>query len=277
MTNADDHRTLRRRPRPALLRALGRADVPPTIAVDNQTYQCAETFKHDSWAATALYRSGASQIVVKFNRTAPIGPIGMKWLGRWLARRERGFLQRLEDVRGVPRPCGDVYVEGRVARNAAARRFIEGHPLKLATHVADEFFPRLQRLLADIHAHDIAYVDLHKAENILVASNGQPYLFDWQISARLPSRGIGGRLLRMLQQTDRYHVARHMMHFRKDLCDEACLRLACQRPWWIRAHRLVARPLRQMRRRLLTMIGVRGKSGKASTEACPEVAHRKVA
>ena len=49
------------------------------------------------------------------------------------------------------------------------------------------------------------------------------------------------------------------------------------RPWWIRAHRCVAIPFRTFRRRLLTTLGIRSKSGHAFSEAFPEVAHRRAA
>jgi hypothetical protein len=49
------------------------------------------------------------------------------------------------------------------------------------------------------------------------------------------------------------------------------------RPWWIRAHRCVAVPFRTVRRRLLTVLGIRSRSGHAFSEAFPEVAHRRAA
>ena len=68
--------------------------------------------KHDSWAATAVYRGPAGRIVCKFNRQQPIFLFPMRWLGRMLARREASFLLRLADVANVPSLTGDVYVDG---------------------------------------------------------------------------------------------------------------------------------------------------------------------
>ena len=45
------------RPRPATFRALGAADPPATITLDGETFRRIEILKHDSWAATAVYRS----------------------------------------------------------------------------------------------------------------------------------------------------------------------------------------------------------------------------
>src|SRR5262245_57455230 len=61
------------RPRPALFRALGKDEPPGEIIVDGQTYRRVTLFKHDSWAATALYQSTEQTIVCKFNRRQDIG------------------------------------------------------------------------------------------------------------------------------------------------------------------------------------------------------------
>ena len=41
--------------RPPILRALGGRETPPEVVVDGRTYRRDVVFKHDSWAATALY------------------------------------------------------------------------------------------------------------------------------------------------------------------------------------------------------------------------------
>ena len=51
----------RGKPRPALFRALGNHEPPPSVEVDAQTYQLVEVFKHDSWAATAIYQGSAKK------------------------------------------------------------------------------------------------------------------------------------------------------------------------------------------------------------------------
>ena len=63
---------LKGRERPQLLRALGRSEPPLLVTVDGELYSRAEVFKHDSWAATASYRSADGRMIVcKFNRQAP--------------------------------------------------------------------------------------------------------------------------------------------------------------------------------------------------------------
>ena len=58
--------------RPAIFRALGRRDVPPTVTIDGHEYHLEKVFKHDSWAATALYEGHDGKIVCKFNRQQSI-------------------------------------------------------------------------------------------------------------------------------------------------------------------------------------------------------------
>jgi hypothetical protein len=198
----------------------------------------------------------------------------MKWLGRRLAAREAAMLDRLADLELVPDPLGPVSCDGRELPNAVAHVFIPGHPLRRGEAVDDHFFPDLEDLLADVHRRGIAYVDLHKRENVLVGDDGQPYLIDFQISMRLPRVWPLSAVLRILQRSDDYHLAKHFARHRPDQCDLTPATIALRRPWWIRLHRTFAAPLRQLRRRLLVWLGIRQPGGRSTTEAFPEQAVR---
>lgn len=261
--------------RPALFRALGDHNPPKTIEVGGQEYWCAEVFKHDSWAATARYENRDHRIVVKFNRQQSIFGLPMSWLGRWLAKRERHMLELLEEVDGVPKSCGDIVVDGRVCRTADGHDFVDGRPLKMGDVCNDQLFPMLMKLIKQMHAHDIAYVDLHKAENVLVGDDGNPYVFDFQISAHLPNRWLK-HLLSILQQSDLYHLSRQVGFYRPDQFADL-FPDGLTRPWWIRAHRCVAMPFREARRKLLVLLGIRQGKGHANSEHAPEVGKRKAA
>lgn len=272
MSEKENTATKTGKKRPALFRALGDQDPPKTIEVHGCSYRCAEIFKHDSWAATARYEHGQDQIVVKFNRQHSIYGLPMGWLGRWLASRERSMLELLADVEGIPSSCGDITVEGKVLRNADGHDFIDGQPLKMGDIPNDQFLPKLTQLIERMHAHDIAYVDLHKAENVLVGDDGNPHVFDFQISAHLPSRLLRP-LLSILQQSDRYHLSRQVGFYRPDQFDQL-FPDGLERPWWIKAHRFVAVPFRETRRKLLVLLGIRKGKGYAKTEHAPEVGKR---
>jgi hypothetical protein len=275
---AADHDTVRKRP--ASLRALGDADPPRQVTVANGIITLERIVKHDSWAATAIYRDAAGRpIVCKFNRVQPLFVIPLAWVGRALARREAGFLRQLADVELVPKDLGDVVANGRRLPNAIARTYIDGEVLLLTEKVTPKFFDELRDLLRAIHAHDIAYVDLHKRENIIVSRDGRPYLIDFQIcfglSRQWPGNGALARFaLRRLQEIDDYHVNKH--HARclpETLTPEEHARYL-EPPPWIRAHRKIGVPLRTLRRRLLVALGVRGEGGSATSELEPEEAYR---
>jgi hypothetical protein len=237
-----------------------------------------EVFKHDSWAATASYAqavpgvkdrdSRTSRIIVcKFNRQASIGPIPMGWLGRWLARRETMFLTLLQNVPGIPRVYPTVRIHGTIASHVSAHDFVEGRPLSLSHPPGEAFFDRVDDLLKELHSRRIAYVDLHKQENVIVGNDGNPYLIDFQISLRLPAWPWLNPLLKILCDCDRYHMAKHRNAHHIHAAQPV-------RPWIIRAHRQIAVPFRTLRRKLLVWIGVRRGEGRASSEFAPEIGLR---
>ena len=102
------------RPRPALLRALGRREPPSIITVGGEQYELIEIFKHDSWAATALYQGAHGRMVVKLpHRQHPLILLPTAWLGRWFARHETRAYRMLHDVPGIARDGGEVRINGK--------------------------------------------------------------------------------------------------------------------------------------------------------------------
>ena len=239
----------RRRP-PAWLKALGRRELPDSMACRGVTYRRVRVFKHDFFAATGLYESAAGQAVFKVGRVADLFGLPMAWLGRWLGRREAGAYQRLQDLDGVPAFLG------LVGDNGFLHEFLPGHALRPDDRVGDEFFARLENLLAEVHARDMAYVDLEKRENILVGDGGRPGLIDFQISWYWPPRW-GGRtaparwLLRRFQDSDRYHLGKHRRRLRPDQLTPEQIARSRRKPAYVRAYTWIARPLTRLRRRTL--------------------------
>ncbi len=262
------------RPRPPLLRALGADDPPIQVEIGGASYHRVEIFKHDSWAATARYRGAKGDVVCKFHRQQPVFKLPMRWFGRFVARHEIAVFRRLSDVPSVPQWSGEVHVDGRRLANVVAHEFIPGEPLRHDRKVDEQFLVKFQRLLKDIHERDVAYCDLHKRENVLVGDDGEPYLFDFQISfvgrrswvARLFMNRV---VLGILQGSDDYHLQKHIVR-----CQPQLLSGPVQLPWWIRVHRFVAVPFRTYRRRLLVTLGVRAESGRCDTEYAPELGLR---
>lgn len=264
------------KPRPPLFRALGRDDPPPTIEIGGEEWSLEEVFKHDSWAATAVYRRGDAQILCKFNRTQPIFGIPMRWLGRRLARRETGFMERLRDIEFVPLPAGEVRSGGLVLDNAAARIFIPGEAFRVKEQVTSAFLDDLHVILARVHARDMAYVDLHKRENIIVGLDGRPYLIDFQVSY-----GVGADagwlrrvILRRLQEIDVYHLRKHHLRCFPETLTPEQIEAWRNPPGLINAHRRITKPLRSLRRKLLVKLGIRNETGMARSEFEPEISFR---
>ncbi len=265
----------RGKPRPAMFRALGKQEPPPSVQIDGSTYQLLEVFKHDSWAATAIYQGPAKKIVCKFNRQQSVLGLPMRWLGRWLARREAAHYRRLADLANVPALCGIVTVDGAPLTYAVAHDYVEGRPLRRDDVLPASFLLELRTAIEELHRRHMAYVDLHKRENILVGDDGKPYLIDFQVSWMLREKG-GGPLrrwfLRQLQAIDRYHLQKHENNLNANVTGTPDTPPA--RPWWIRLHRLFAVPLRGGRRRLLVALGIRKPGGRATSEHFAEDAVR---
>jgi hypothetical protein len=262
-----------------MLRALGADDPPSVVEVDGRRYERVDIYKHDSWAATALYAAGPLRIVCKFNRRQSLLGLPGAWVGRILARREAHFLRRLAGVRGFPRLLGPVLVDGVRAETALARVFIAGHPLQSHEHTSEDFFRSLHRLLFELHCRGIAYVDLHKRENVLVGDDGQPYLIDFQVAfdeMAVPRRFLrqARKLFQALRSMDEYHRLKLFRRCRPDLCEATAGDLERLRPRVVRWHRVFAEPLRRARRKLLTLLKVRRDKGRAESEFFAEAGLR---
>ncbi len=240
----------RRRPRHAWLYALPSGELPRAVICAGVEYTLVETFKHDFFAATGLYRGPGGLAVLKLGRTSDLWCLPTRWIGRFLAGREAWMYERLDDLAGVPRFLG------RVGRQGLMHAFVPGHPLGRDERVSDAFFEQLSELLAAIHARDFAYVDLNKRQNILVGDDGRPYLIDFQISLHAPRQGpLGGRLgrwlLRRFQQADWYHTLKHKRRLRPDQLTAAERQRVERLSFWIRIHRVLAGPFTRARRRVL--------------------------
>ncbi|MDR2726663.1 MAG: hypothetical protein LBC10_01560 [Deltaproteobacteria bacterium] len=266
------------KPRPPWLRALGRDDPPARLIVDETAWQLANVLKHDSFAATALYRSESGrEIACKFNRRQPVLGLPLAWLGNWLARREAFFYAQLADLACIPGGCGAVFADGVELKYACAHDFVPGAPLKKTDCLPEAFFDDLEAGLAALHARGIFLLDLNKRENIIVGRDGAPCLIDFQIAAYVPpdSRNVLlRRIARELERCDAYHLMKHRMRHSRGGAAPAEETLEAMRPVWVRMHRVFAQPLIRLRRWLLVKLEVRTGKGHAGSEHDPEAALR---
>lgn len=229
--------------------------MPDSVSLNNETFNHLQTFKHDFFAATGLYEGPSGKVVVKIGRQAWAFVIPLKFIGKFLARRESRLLRAVAGLEGIPVCLGEVLGTGLV------RRFVEGAPVAKNDSLDNDFFPRLSSLLDQIHKRNMAYVDLEKRENILRGEDGRPYLIDFQISYKV--EGWLGKswpakwMLGILQRSDRYHLMKHWRRLRPDQLDEATLAACDKPPFWIAGHRLIFRPITLLRRRILVWLGAR--------------------
>ena len=121
--------------------------------------------KRDLFAETIRIERDGGQWVLKRSRLIP-----------WLARRERAIYARLAGIPGIPALHPDR------GRNWFLHRFVPGRPLSRRVPVPPGFFDDLERLLSEIHARGVAYVDLSKRSNVIVGDDGRATLVDFQIS-----------------------------------------------------------------------------------------------
>jgi hypothetical protein len=275
-----------RKPRPPWLRAMGRHDPPPRVLVDGRGYRRLKLYKHDAWAATCLYvdeADDARRAIVKFSRRAPVGVMPMAWAGRGLTRRETRLLRRVAGVEGLPEDLGEVSWTRPGSPDptpdpaTAARTFLTGQTLKdyrLTAAVPDAFFAQLDAIVLTLHAAGVAYVDMDKADNIIVTPEGRPALIDFQIHFAIPpwlplGRACLGWLLRTLQRSDRYHLMKHKLRSRPDLYPGGEAELDRLRPGAVRLWRRISKGPQRVRRGLLSRLGVRDQTGRAASEYGP--------
>jgi len=230
----------------------------PAFTLAGRSYRLERTLKQDFFAATGRYVGpDGERVVLKHYHTEPWLGCPLAWAGRLMAAREVRHYRLLQDTGGVPR------LLGRVGRTAFVHAWVEGTDLlDRRDPVPDDFFDRLDGLVAAMHRRQMAYVDMNKPDNVLASADGRPRLIDFQIAwAPRLDRGLlrspKRRLLALLQEADRYHVRKLKRRLRPDLMTPAERAAAREPPWFLRLHRLVGAPLRDLRRRFLQWVGAR--------------------
>jgi len=228
---------------------------PESFDLGGVTWRLEKDLKADFFAATGRYVApDGRRACLKHYHTEPFMGILLGWAGRLMCRREVGFYRLLARVPGIPR------LLGRRGTSAFIHQWIDGTDLlDRSDRVPDDFFDRLDRLVRDLHARGVAYVDMNKPDNVLAGDDGRPYLVDFQISLRRPARwNLPGRwLFAVLCREDLYHVRKLKRKFRRDLMSEAELAASYERSGLLSVHRVFAHPFQRLRRWVLERLGAR--------------------
>jgi hypothetical protein len=267
--------------------AWGRKKLPENIIVKNNRYQLERIFKHDFFAATALYQleqksnagetpaitkepplnsrgyvedaggTVAVRVVLKLGRHSDFLGLPLRWLGRAICQHETDNLQRLQNLSQIP------HLLDKYGDTGLVYEYIKGSSLDENPDLPDDFFNRLEKLLKQIHLRRVAYVDLNKRGNILLGCDNLPYLIDFQIACHIPElfrplRILTDSILRILQKEDFYHLNKHKRHLSGHLMDVKQIHTSRQKSTWIKSHRKIARPLTRLRRKILYFLFHRG-------------------
>jgi len=235
------------------LYACGNRPLPPQIVFAGNTYRLREVLKHDFFAATALYQakspknSAPEKIVLKLSRQQYFLGLPLEWLGEIICSHEISILRRLSHLGGTPRFLS------RYGKVGMLYRYIEGESLDDRKDLPDDFFDELEQLIKKIHTEEIAYLDMNKKGNILLGSDGRPYLIDFQISLHIHKRfllfpRLSLHLRKILRQADRYHLLKHKRRYRPDSMTPRQKALSYEKSAAIRIHRFLTGPARKLRR-----------------------------
>ncbi len=146
------------------------------------------------------------RIVLRVRRDTRAARRGLRWLARYLARREARALAALAGTPNVP---GLV----RFERGVLEREWIDGVPMHQARPRDPDYFRSAMQLLRRLHRLRVAHNDLAKEPNWLVTPAQQPALVDFQLA--LVSRRRG-RFFRMLARDD----IRHLLKHKRSYCPE---------------------------------------------------------
>ena len=171
--------------------------------------------KRDALGRVELLADGARRLVrrVACGSRLPLS----RSVARALAARERRALAALDGLPGVPRLLDDARAaaapsEGRgcAPGDVLLRSWIAGAPLHRVEALPEDFFERLEELVAALHARGVCHNDLHKEQNVLVAEDGWPALIDFQLASVHP---LGSRRLAARAREDLRHVRKHARRY----------------------------------------------------------------
>ncbi|NNF39810.1 MAG: serine/threonine protein kinase [Woeseiaceae bacterium] len=172
--------------------------------------------KKDLFGEVWLVNTGPQPTILRDTREARWW---LRWLARWLLKREATGLAALEGLDGVPSLI-------EFDKERLSRSYLDGLPLHLGKPADKAYFVSAARLLRRIHRAGIAHNDLAKEPNLLLRADGTAAFIDFQLAMLSKNRG---RLFRVAARED----IRHLLKHKRSYCPDALTR---------RERRLLASP-----------------------------------
>ena len=120
-------------------------------------------------------------------------PLALRWFARWMLRRERRILARLEAVHGVP------HLAATIDRDAIALTWVEGRTLDkwIFRERPRDLVEQLRDLTEELHAVGVFHLDLRQRNNLLVDDQGRLSIVDFgaAVAPGWITRAVFGRFL----------------------------------------------------------------------------------
>jgi predicted Ser/Thr protein kinase len=159
--------------------------------------------KCDLFGEVVLRHGDGRPVIV---RNAAAARWWLRWLARYLLRREARALAALDGLDGVPQ------LE-RYDRDSLTRSYLAGKPLQDARTRNPAWFKEAARLLRRLHRAGVCHNDLAKEPNLLVLDDGSPAIIDFQLAWHNPQRN---RLFRGAAREDIRHLLKHKRNYCPD-------------------------------------------------------------
>lgn len=152
--------------------------------------------KKDLFGEVWLNDSGTDSTILRDTRSAHWS---IRWLARFLLRREAAGLNALVGIDGVPALI-------RSDKSQLTRSFLAGAPMHLSPPTDKAYFDSAARLMRRMHRAGVAHNDLAKEPNLLVRDDGSAAFIDFQLAWHSVGRG---RLFRIAAREDIRHLLKH--------------------------------------------------------------------
>ncbi|MBW8000835.1 MAG: hypothetical protein FVQ80_02280 [Planctomycetes bacterium] len=252
------------------LYACGKKSLPESVTVADVEYQLEKIFKHDFFAATALYKAqkqtdtsdkNHAGVILKLQRQHGFLFVPMAWLGRLTCRHETAILDYLNQIPNTP----NLLV--RYGKYGFIYEYVEGVTLDDTPDLPQDFFDKLLELVRKVHQRDIIYLDMNKRGNIILGDDGNPHLIDFQISLHISNkpwilRPILKYIRRMGQAADIYHICKHKRKLSPKFLRPHEYVISRRKSLFIKIHRIITTPITRLRRNLLKYFYTKGMMAK---------------
>ena len=157
----------------------------------------------------------------------------IRWLARYLARREVRALQALAGIPSVPRVLA-------ASRDTVRREYLDGAPMQLAQPRDGSYFKAALHVLRRLHRRGVAHNDLAKEPNWLVRPDGSPALVDFQLASVSRRRG---RWFRALAHDDLRHLLKHKRSYLPERLTARERAILLRRSWVSRLWMATVKPV----------------------------------